>query len=376
MDCKPKTKPGPFGHPITVEYQQHTTIYQNLERHLMLSRNFVARELFHSFLGNITQSNHANRLPNAETNPGGNAAVQSFQTVVLINVLGRLCNGQVLGAVGIYRLGLHLNTDDLDGLIPSAETTTQSRCNDLLHDTELLTILLAGDLADTRLGDTGQTKARAPVGDLADRDGVHTAVDTANTFLSPDVHERLHGAWGLHPGSRDLVLCDLDGLHASAETHGGIGLREASNHTARDTGDEVGGTEGLGIELGLGRNEEEDGSFGGGFDPGPGNETLVESQHTTTTPNTADSTTETLATVGGHGRLDHFKRLSQSCDFKQVQASSEKKVGELDRLLLEFGWSSWDASWGNGSSAHLWDCIVDERGRTKAGGRVVRWKGR
>ena len=72
------------------------------------------------------------------------------------------------------------------------------------------------------------------------------------------------------------MLCDFDGLHARAETHCGVGLREAADHAARDTGDEVVGTEGLCVEFGFRGNEEKDGAFGGGFDPGPGDETLVD----------------------------------------------------------------------------------------------------
>jgi hypothetical protein len=183
---------------------------------------------------------------------------------------------EVLGAVGVDGLRLELNTDDLDGLVPRAQTTTKGRSGDLLDNTQLLAALLAGHPSNTGLSNTGQTEARTPVGDLAHSDGVDTAVDTTETLGAPDLHECLHGARGLGASSCDLVLCDLDRLHAGAEAHGRVGLRKTTGHTTRDTSDEVRRAERLGVVLGLGRDEEEDGTLGGGFDPGPRNETLVD----------------------------------------------------------------------------------------------------
>lgn len=224
----------------------------------------------------ITQSDHADRLPNAETNSRSNATVKTLQPVVRVNVFRRLADRQVLGAVRVHSLGLHLNSDNLDGLVPSTQSTTERRCDDLLGDAKLLALLLASDPPDTGFCDTRETEARAPVGHLADRDGVHTTVDTADTFLAPDFHKCLHGTRGLHASRGDLVLRDLDGLHAGAETHGGIGLRETSDHTARDTCDEVRGTEAFGVKLSLGSNKEKDSALGGCLDPSPGDETLVD----------------------------------------------------------------------------------------------------
>lgn len=72
------------------------------------------------------------------------------------------------------------------------------------------------------------------------------------------------------------MLCDFDRLHARAESHGRVRLRETTRHATADSRDEVGGAEGFGVEFGFGGYEEEDGAFGGGFDPGPGDETLVD----------------------------------------------------------------------------------------------------
>lgn len=72
------------------------------------------------------------------------------------------------------------------------------------------------------------------------------------------------------------MLGHLDRLHARAEAHGRVGLGEAAGHAARDAGGEVAGAEGARVVLSFGRDEEEDGALCGGFDPGPGDETLVD----------------------------------------------------------------------------------------------------
>ena len=72
------------------------------------------------------------------------------------------------------------------------------------------------------------------------------------------------------------MLRHLDCLHARAETHGSVGLSETTGHTAANAGDEVGAAGGLDVVFGFGGHEEEDGTFCGGFDPGPGDETLVD----------------------------------------------------------------------------------------------------
>ena len=71
------------------------------------------------------------------------------------------------------------------------------------------------------------------------------------------------------------MLRDLDRLHASTETHCRVGLCNTTSHATADATHEVAGPERLGVVFGFGGDEKEDGAFGGGFDPGPGNETLV-----------------------------------------------------------------------------------------------------
>ena len=72
------------------------------------------------------------------------------------------------------------------------------------------------------------------------------------------------------------MLGDFDRLHARAEAHGRVRLCQTTNHTTGDTRNEVIGTERLGVELGLGGDEEEDGTLRRRFDPGPRDETLVD----------------------------------------------------------------------------------------------------
>jgi len=270
---------------------------QATKRHLVLRGDLVAGELLNSFLCtvyslarsdvglmwkcmdedvHITKSNHADCLPDTKTDSRSDTAVQALETVVGVDVPCCRGNVQVLGTVGVDSLGLQLNADNLDGLVPRAQTTTEGRSGDLLDDAQLLAALLASHPSDTGLSNTGQTKAGTPVGDLGDSDGVDTTVDAAETLGAPDVHECLHGAWGLEARSCDLVLCDLDGLHAGAETHGRVGLRETTSHAARNARNKVVGAKRLGVVLGLGGDEEENGALGGGFDPGPRDEALVD----------------------------------------------------------------------------------------------------
>jgi hypothetical protein len=50
----------------------------------------------------------------------------------------------------------------------------------------------------------------------------------------------------------------------------------SAQDTTTDAGCEVGRAEGAGVVFSFGGDEEEDGAFGGGFNPGPGDETLVD----------------------------------------------------------------------------------------------------
>ena len=99
--------------------------------------------------------------------------------------------------------------------------------------------------------DTAQTESGTPVGDLPDGDGVNTLVDTGQTLTAVDVHESGHGAGCLGASLDSLVFGHLDRLHASAETHGCVGLRQTTSHATNDAGSEVVGTETPSVVLGF-----------------------------------------------------------------------------------------------------------------------------
>jgi len=301
----------------------------------------LASYFFYVLFRDVSEGNHADGLPDTQTDTGSDTTVETLHAVLRVDVLEGLADSHVLGTVGVLLLALHLDTDDLDRLVPSRETTTKGGSKDLLGSTKLLAVLLAGGLADTGLGDTGQTEAGAPVGDLADGDGVDALVDTADTLGTVNVHESLHGAWGLDASRRHLVLGDLNRLHAGAETHGSVGLGETTDHTTGDARNEVVGAGVAGVELGLGCDEEEDGALGGSFDPSPGDETLVDcarilsvavayglgdcrltAKDTTTAPDATDGSSHAVGTVSGHGRLYDFQGLTQGRDLEEVQASA------------------------------------------------------
>src|SRR2546423_13736120 len=107
----------------------------------------------------ITQSNHTNRLPNAQPNARSNATIQPPDAVLSVNVLQSLAHSQILWAVRIFGLALHLDSNDLNRLIPRAQATTKTTCEDLLHTAKLRSILLACQLADASLGQPGKTES-------------------------------------------------------------------------------------------------------------------------------------------------------------------------------------------------------------------------
>lgn len=224
----------------------------------------------------ITKGNHAHGLPDTQADTGGDATVETLETVVLVDVLGSVADSHLLGSVGILLLALHLDTDDLNGLIPGRETTTEGTGSDLFESRELVAVLLAGDAPDPTLSKTAETETGTPVGHLSDSDSIDTLVDTANTIGAVDGCKSLEGGLRLDTSSKLLVLGDLSSLHAGAETHGGICLSDTTGNTTNDTTTELRGSGDTGVVLGLGGDEQEDGTLGGSFNPGPGDETLVD----------------------------------------------------------------------------------------------------
>lgn len=228
------------------------------------------------FNAHVTHGNHAHRLPDTQTDAGRDTTVQALDAVALVDVLERVADRHLLGTVGVVLLALHLDTDDLDRLVPGRETATNGRGHNLLKGAQLLVLLLAREVADPLLGEAAQTEARAPVGHLANGNGVDALVDAADTLAAVDVHEGGPGAGRLGPRGGHLVLGDLDRLHAGAEAHGRVRLGNTARHAANDAAAKLVGARAAGIVLGLGGDKEQHGALGRRFDPGPGNQTLVD----------------------------------------------------------------------------------------------------
>lgn len=112
----------------------------------------------------------------------------------------------------------HLNSNDLDRLVPSSKSASNSGSKDLVHSAELLAFLDALDASQRRLGKTSETETRSPVCGLTNGDSVDTLVDTSNTFTSVDIHEDFKSRSWWASGLDCLVSSDLNSLHARAET--------------------------------------------------------------------------------------------------------------------------------------------------------------
>lgn len=224
----------------------------------------------------VTDGNHANGLPDTKTNARDNTTVEATDTALAVNVAERVSNRHLLGAVGVFLLALHLHADNLNGLVPGAETTTDRGSKDLLHGRELLIAALAAGGADPALGEARETETGAPVGHLADSNSVDTLVNATNALAAVNVHEGSKCRLGLDTSSCHLMLGNLDGLHAGAEAHSGIGLGDTTSDTTSDTSAKLASASIARVELSLRRDEEQDGALGRSFDPGPGNKTLVD----------------------------------------------------------------------------------------------------
>lgn len=223
----------------------------------------------------IPQCNHANGLPDAQPNPRCDPPIQTLDSVIRIDIPQRLPHGQVLRPIRVHGFGLHLHAYNLDRLIPRTQPTTKPTRKDLLQRAQFLPFLLPRRLPDATLRQSTQPETAPPVRRLPYRHRVHPFVDPPYPLLPVNIHERLERPRRLDPGGRDLVLRDLHRLHAGAEAHCGVGLRDAAGHAAGDAGDEVGRAERARVVFGFGGDKEEHGAFGAGFDPGPGNEALV-----------------------------------------------------------------------------------------------------
>jgi hypothetical protein len=266
---------------------------------LMLSRDGLSGELFHVGLGpvsklirnifsagcgeqrrkkhlHITHCNHADCLPNSQSNTRNNATVQTLKPILRIDILESITDSHFSRTVWIDRLTLHLNSDDLNRLIPSTETTTKTTGKDLLESAQLGSFFFTCSFANTLFCKTGKTESGTPISHLSDGYRINTLVDTLNTFFAVDIHECSECAWWFDTRGRDLVFCDFDRLHASAESHRGICLCDTSCYSTTDSCCEVTSSEGSRIVFGFRCDEEEDSALSGRLDPGPRNESLVD----------------------------------------------------------------------------------------------------
>lgn len=209
----------------------------------VLRSDLVTSQLLDCVFCDIAKGNHANRLPDSESNAGSDATVQALDAVALVDVAESLADSQVLGSLGILSLALHLNTNDLNRLVPSTQTTTNSTSQNLLSCAQFCALVFACDRSNSILGKTGQTEPRAPVGGLADGNSVDTLVDTPNTLLAVDVRECCKCGRRLDATGSQLMLGDLDRLHAGTETHGSVCLSDTTSHTTDNTTTELRGTE-------------------------------------------------------------------------------------------------------------------------------------
>jgi len=125
-----------------------------------------------------------------------------------------------------------------------------------------LTLGFVVEGADAVFSNATQPKPRPPIGNLPNSNSINSLINPPNPLSAINPHESSKRARRFNPRFHGLVLGDLDGFHARAESHGRVGLCETARHAAADARDEVGGAEGFGVEFGFRGDEEEDGAFG------------------------------------------------------------------------------------------------------------------
>ena len=106
-----------------------------------------------------------------------------------------------------------------------------------------------------------QPKPTPPIRNLSYRHSIDTLINPLNPLCTIYRHKRRHRARHFLALRRGLVLRHLHGLHARAEAHSRICLRQTTGHTAPDAGEEVRGAGCFGVVFGFGGDEEEDGTL-------------------------------------------------------------------------------------------------------------------
>lgn len=87
-------------------------------------------------------------------------------------------------------------------------------------------------------------------------------------------------------------------------------------------------------------------------------EEKLTAENTTTVPNAAKSSSETITSVRRHGGLDDLQGLAEGGDLEQVQTGAQEQVGKLDGLLLELGRLGSRERGGNSGGHDLVDVAV------------------
>ena len=118
--------------------------------HLLVFRgDRLSRQLLYRLFSQVTEGDHANCLPHAQTDTRRYTTVQTSHAIGLVDVFEGVCDCHLLRPVGIVLLRLHFDSNDLDRLVPSTESTTYGGCEDLLTDAEFdFLIGLAGHAAN------------------------------------------------------------------------------------------------------------------------------------------------------------------------------------------------------------------------------------
>jgi hypothetical protein len=178
---------------------------------------------------------HAQIPRPTETDTGCDTSVETLETVGLVDVVEGVEDSLFGRGVGVDRLdgGLHLShqpcpmnvkkwtdldSDNLNGLIPGSQSTTDGTGENLVESAKLFTFLDTPHVPQTGLGQTSESHSRSPVGSLTNSDGVDSLVDSGQTFSLVDILKDLEGGFDGSTDAGLLVSGNLDSLHARAET--------------------------------------------------------------------------------------------------------------------------------------------------------------
>ncbi|GAO46274.1 hypothetical protein G7K_0507-t1 [Saitoella complicata NRRL Y-17804] len=273
----------------------------------LMTNRVLTRHLLDIPPRNIRKTNHTNRLPNTQPNPGRNTPIQPLHTIILINIPKRTPNRHLRRTIRVSLRTLHLNPNNLNRLIPRTQPTTNNTRSNPFGRRQLFAVFFVRGFTDPAFRETRESDTRAPVCALSDGDGVDAFVDSADSFAAVDVEEGVHRAWGFHACRGDFVAGDFDCFHTCAESHlcrsvtnRRVGLRDTTTHTTEHTRQEGIRTRSLRRILQLTRSKQQHSSLRRSLNPGPWDQTLVETLDTTTPPSLLERGNDVVLAVCGH----------------------------------------------------------------------------